>query len=821
MSTDGILRFQNTKKATFVGPTSNISFDTVNSSLGIGVTGDDVPSSNLYITGNAYVSSNLALGGVLTMGTVNVVARHSLQAVTEIGNTTSLTTEFTNPTTSLVASGNVEINGQTTISGHIIPSVNNAYDIGSAENKIRDLYVDNNSLWVGDRAKISFSRGRMMFKHRKLNHVPRVVLQLALNDGRQNEAAVEQEAIAFAQTVDPTVSSLEDVRLEHWRDFTKTIDETKEVSDIFADNEEDYEAMTAADAFKEVGSNIFTTHGVTIGGDTDPRAILDIADTGAVIVPVGTTAERPPTAVNGMFRYNSETGYFEMYSASGWGSIVTPPSITSFTPTAVETGTSSGTQITVTGSFFDQNSSIKLRGSDGTLYSTTGFSFTSTTSISATLPSLPIAKSPYTVVVTAGSGLSTESMDTLVSGNTPVWISPEEGATVSSSSTITLSVTDADGDTLTYSIVSGTLPSGLTLSGNQISGTSTAAGGSTSTITVRASDGDLYADRTFIIETPLYAFTSHTFTNAGATGRIGPTLTQCRNAYNVTWDGDTSLFNVVTQGIQELTVPETGTYEFEVVGAGGGYHSHLPSSTSSKPLGAKITARLDLNMGNKINILVGQRGEDIGTYVSSMTSTESDNAGAGGGGGSYVFVNASDTEPLLVAGGGGGGTRTSYGYSNGVYNSTTASNSASLSNGGSSGNGGTTNTGGSSYWAGAGAGWKTNGTGGNNATNYNYSGGSRGGEGGRRPYEGGFGGIRWNDGTDSGGNGGFGGGGAGGSDNMGAGGGGGYSGGGGGRSADAYHGSGGGSSYVTSSAYSVTRSLASTWNHGYVKITLI
>ena len=109
MSTDGILRFQNTKKATFVGPTSNISFDTVNSSLGIGVTGDDVPSSNLYITGNAYVSSNLALGGVLTMGTVNVVARHSLQAVTETGNTTSLTTEFTNPTTSLVASGNVEV----------------------------------------------------------------------------------------------------------------------------------------------------------------------------------------------------------------------------------------------------------------------------------------------------------------------------------------------------------------------------------------------------------------------------------------------------------------------------------------------------------------------------------------------------------------------------------------------------------------------------------------------------------------------------------------------------------------------------------------
>ena len=65
----------------------------------------------------------------------------------------------------------------------------------------------------------------------------------------------------------------------------------------------------------------------------------------------------------------------------------------------------------------------------------------------------------------------------------------------------------------------------------------------------------------------LYSFTSHTFTNAGATGRYGPTLTQCRNAYNVTWDGNTSFFNVVTQGIQTWTVPSNGTYEIEAKGA--------------------------------------------------------------------------------------------------------------------------------------------------------------------------------------------------------------------------------------------------------------
>ena len=118
MSTSGHLKFQGTNRATFVGTTSNIMFDTTSTSLGIGVTGTDHPSSNLYITGNAYVSSNIAVGGVLTMGTVNVVARHDLEAVTALGNTTPVTLEFTNATTSLVASGNVSAGKELTVSGN-------------------------------------------------------------------------------------------------------------------------------------------------------------------------------------------------------------------------------------------------------------------------------------------------------------------------------------------------------------------------------------------------------------------------------------------------------------------------------------------------------------------------------------------------------------------------------------------------------------------------------------------------------------------------------------------------------------------------------
>ena len=130
MSTDGILEYQGTKRVLFRGDTSNIVFDTRTTSLGIGVTGSNNPSSNLYITGNAYVTSDIGVGGVLTMGTVNVVARHDLEAVTGTGNTTPLTIEFTNPTTSLVASGNVEVGGNV-VAGYLYGDGSNISGISS------------------------------------------------------------------------------------------------------------------------------------------------------------------------------------------------------------------------------------------------------------------------------------------------------------------------------------------------------------------------------------------------------------------------------------------------------------------------------------------------------------------------------------------------------------------------------------------------------------------------------------------------------------------------------------------------------------------
>ena len=58
----------------------------------------------------------------------------------------------------------------------------------------------------------------------------------------------------------------------------------------------------------------------TVGiNSTAPRTSLDIKSTDAVVVPVGTTAQRPTPAA-GMFRYNTTEGKFEGYTTE-WGEI--------------------------------------------------------------------------------------------------------------------------------------------------------------------------------------------------------------------------------------------------------------------------------------------------------------------------------------------------------------------------------------------------------------------------------------------------------------------------------------------------------------------
>ncbi len=61
---------------------------------------------------------------------------------------------------------------------------------------------------------------------------------------------------------------------------------------------------------------------ITDGASVLPRAVLDINATSAMIVPTGTTAQRPVTPVTGMVRYNTSNQTVEAYSGTQWNGIV-------------------------------------------------------------------------------------------------------------------------------------------------------------------------------------------------------------------------------------------------------------------------------------------------------------------------------------------------------------------------------------------------------------------------------------------------------------------------------------------------------------------
>jgi hypothetical protein len=152
MSTNGQLVFTDVDKITFkgVGNTSNAVVDTVTGKIGVGV---DNPDANLHVLGNSYVSTNLELGGTLIMGTVNVEAQHSLEAITATGNTTPLTIEFSNATTGIVTTGNVEVGKELTVAGNATVSSNLTVS-GNVEVGTANLFVDttNSRVGIGDAA---------------------------------------------------------------------------------------------------------------------------------------------------------------------------------------------------------------------------------------------------------------------------------------------------------------------------------------------------------------------------------------------------------------------------------------------------------------------------------------------------------------------------------------------------------------------------------------------------------------------------------------------------------------------------------------------
>jgi len=443
--------------------------------------------------------------------------------------------------------------------------------------------------------------------------------------------------------------------------------------------------------------------------------------TTGIKLPSGTTGQR--VNESGQLRFNSTTNLAEYYDGTDWKSIDAPPTITSFTldggssvtTAEVDDEASGDATIVLSGSNFDTTSATVVFEPEGGGSNVTVQTITRTNSsqftVTVTRSDFVEANGPYAIKLTNGSGLAA----TLASAITPDDAAPVFNTAAGSFGTIfdgtaisskDAGATDADGQTVTHSISSGSLPSGLSINSTTGAITGTPSGNSDGTITftVQATDGTNTVTREFsFVHASLPSggtittYTSgsnnyrvHTFTSsgtwtntlsmnadmlliagggsggvdngsgAGAGGMIEPTgISVTPQSYSITiGGGGASVIGSAIAGNQggnssalgySTTGGGKGAGWNAAAGSSGGSGAGQSSTSSSAALGPYSgTSGQGNSGGNAIEDYSGGGGGKGGAGVNATSGR----AGRGGAVGNNAFRTGSN---ISYAGGGTGG----------------------------------------------------------------------------------------------------------------------------------------------------------------------
>ena len=260
---------------------------------------------------------------------------------------------------------------------------------------------------------------------------------------------------------------------------------------------------------RDLSKLLSTANGKIAGANLDV-SFENISDTGTAGTKVasGTTGQRGSTA--GQLRFNTTTGLAEYYTGTEFKIIDSPPTVTAISPLEVDSSAGGNITFTITGSNFGSGATVKFIGNEATEITASTTTVNSGSSISAIIArsSFVGAKEPYDVRVINTSGLSGTLDNQINVDVSPAW-STASGtlATITDKSTgthVTVSATDADGDTVSYSETGGTVltTAGLTLNSSTgaISGDPTDVASSTTyNFNLRATANSKTADRAFNI----------------------------------------------------------------------------------------------------------------------------------------------------------------------------------------------------------------------------------------------------------------------------------------------------------------------------------
>ena len=261
------------------------------------------------------------------------------------------------------------------------------------------------------------------------------------------------------------------------RDFRTIID----MGD-FSSREGGGSAGDSSVILKSNATTVETSTGTSVISESNGNAKLenitvDLRDkTDAIIVPRGTTAQRPSPALSGMIRYNTTQNYYEIYESSNtWVRINgSSPVVDTVTPnylanSSAEAGATQTLQIT--GLEFDSGATVRLIPNNGaTNIVPASVSYSNTTHLTATFNTSDIlqAHEPYDLRVTNETGAFGVKFDCIYVDNKPSW-SINNGDVLATLSSVfrnyvnisLATAVDPDGDAVTYAMTGA--PSQLTI----------------------------------------------------------------------------------------------------------------------------------------------------------------------------------------------------------------------------------------------------------------------------------------------------------------------------------------------------------------------
>ena len=105
-------------------------------------------------------------------------------------------------------------------SSHLIPTTNDTFDIGSAEYKVRDLYVADNSIFIGDKNKLGIDdTGGLIIMERDTSVIPSGIYEdtgITINDSAN-------VLLDISNKLQTSFESLSDVKLEDWQKYSDVL----------------------------------------------------------------------------------------------------------------------------------------------------------------------------------------------------------------------------------------------------------------------------------------------------------------------------------------------------------------------------------------------------------------------------------------------------------------------------------------------------------------------------------------------------------------------------------------------------------------------